>query len=290
MDEKESRTIIETVDNDGKSLKLVLKPLGHKVLQEAQMVYNIKLTSLIKHSVSGQDGLLSRQQLEQHLDSLGVWTEQDSKSFLRLQLELRASELQLKTGGIKVSEAKKIALDMKTKRAILITLYGRRSQFDGITMESISENEKFKFLIVKCTVYAKDNTSFFVDIEDYEERQSETSSIDIATALAAKVHGYDENTEANLAENQWLKKFKLADKQGRLINDDNRLIDRDGRLIDKDGRFIDKKGKFVDDRGRPVDENGNFIIVTKPFIDDETGKPLESEVRKPRKKKKCKVV
>lgn len=283
MNNQNETVTISTVDTNGKKLTLFIKQLCYKILQEAQMVYNVELTSLIKRSVSDNAQLLSRQQLEGYLESLGLWTEDDNKQFLRLQLDLRSLELKLQEGGIKVSKAKTIALEMKMKRAVLLILYNRRAQFDAITMESIADNKKFKFLIVNCVVSDENNMRFFSSIEDYEERQDEQAAIDAATVLAGKLYGYDKDTEANLIENKWLKEFKFADKQGRLINDDNKLVDIEGHLIDKDGRFVDIKGKFVDDKGRPVDEDGNFTMKTKPFIDDKTGKPLSS------KKKKCKV-
>lgn len=280
--------IIETVDKDNKKLKLVLKPLGHKILQEAQMVYNVKLTSLIKQSVSEDAKLLSRQQLEQHIADLGIWTEDDAKQFLKLQLELRSLELVLKTGGIKISEAKNIALKMKMKRAILLVLYNRHTQFDGITMESIADNEKFKFLITKCIMFAENDVPFFINIQDYEERQDEQASVDAATTLASQLYGYDQHAENSLVENQWLKQFEFADNQGRLINKNDKLIDIEGRLINEDGRFVDEQGNLVDNKGRPVDESGNFIVDTKPFLDDETGKPIVLKQKKKKSKKKNK--
>ncbi len=285
VDNKEKNTIIKTVDENGKRLELVILTPGHKVLQDAQMVYNVELTSMIKQSVSGGDKLLSRQQLEQHLGELGIWTEKDAKQFLRLQLELRESELKLKQGGIKISEAKTIALGMKSKRALLLILYGRRSQFDAITMESIADNRKFKFLITKCVVMSKDNMPFFINIEDYELRQNETSAVDAATILAGQIYGYDKQMESNLTENKWLQQFNFADKQGRLIDENNRLIDTNGNLVNGDGRFVDKEGSLVDNQGRPVDENGDFVVnETKPFTDD-SGKPLKIDTKKRKGKK-----
>ena len=285
MDRKSNIMVIETMDEDGKELKLAIKTPGHKILHEAQMVYNIELTRLIKLSVSQKTQLLSRQQLDQHLDSLGVWTEEDGRQFLRLQLELRSLDLKLRQGGIKLSEAKKIALKMKTKRAVLLILYSRRSQFDEITMESIAENQKFKFLLTKCVMIDESGIQFFVNIEDYETRQSEVSAIDAAVALAGQLYGYDKNSEADLIENKWLKQFKFADDKGRLINDDGKLIDMDGRLVNEKGRFVNEHGKFIDDQGRLVDNEGNFVVKTKPFIDDKTGKPFVTKKRKSNNKK-----
>ena len=264
-----NRTVIKTIDEDGKELKLDIKSPGHKVLQEAQMVYNIELTSLIRSSIANDFQLFSREQLEKHLGDLGIWTEKDARLFLQLQIELRASELKLKQGGIKVSEAKNIAIQMKTKRAALLALYNRRSQFDSITMESIADNKKFRFLVTKCVVVSGSNIPFFTNINDYEKRQNEKASIDVATSLANKLYGYNDNIVSNLIENKWLQEFSFADNEGRLINKDGKLIDIDGRLVDEDGRFVNEQGKFVDYEGRLIDVDGNFVVdKPKPFIDD----------------------
>lgn len=288
MDNNKKVVTIETVDEDGKKLKLLLRPFGHKVLQEAQMLYNIKLTSLIRLSTSKETQLFSRQQLEQHLIDLGIWTESDNRHFLQLQIELRSLGLELQNGGIKVSEAKKIALEMKTKRIVLLALYNNRAQFDGMTMESMADNEKFKFLLTKCIVFAENNQLFFTNIDDYEERQNEQASIDAATVLAGHFYGYDKQAEDNLIENKWLRQFGFTDNQGRLVNEDGKLIDTDGNLINEDGRFVNEQGDLVDNEGRLVDEDGNFIVFTKPFIDDKTGKSLISKDKETKKKKKKK--
>ena len=286
MDNASKKIVVETVDNNGKKLKLYIKPIGHSVLQDAQMVYSVKLTSLIKQSTVDGNELFSRQQLEQHLDTMGLWTEADSRRFLELQIELRDMELQLKSGGIRISQAKQIAVSMKTKRAILLVLYNKRAQFDGITMESIAENKKFNFLLFRC-VMNDDDKPFFTSIDDYESRQSEQSSVDVASAMATKLYGYSSNVESNLIENQWLKQFEFADDKGRLIDTEKRLIDVDGQLINGEGRLVDKDGNLVDNKGRPVDEQGEFVVETKPFLDDITGKPLKST--KGKRKKKTKV-
>lgn len=288
MNSKSEGTIVNTVDKDGKKLQLTIQMPGHKILQEAQMVYNVELTSLIKQSVSGNKQLFSKQQLERHLYDLGVWTETDAKKFLQLQIELRESELKLKQGGIPISEAKTIALTMKAKRAVLLVLYNQRSQFDAITMEALADNHKFKFLLTKCVLLGETDVPFFVSINDYDTRQNDQSAIDVATIFAGLMYGYDENTEAKLVENQWLEQFEFADDKGRLVDNKKRLIDSEGRLINEDGRFIDEKGNLVDNLGRPIDEDGNFVVKkTKPFTDDE-GKPVTKATKK-RKIVKSKV-
>jgi hypothetical protein len=232
-------------------------------------------------SVTNGTQLFSRQQLEKHMNDLGIWTAKDIRQFLQLQLELRELELQLKKGGIKVTEAKAIALKMRTKRSLLLELYNRRSQFDSITMESMADNKKFKFLVKEC-VMTEEGVPFFASIDDYENRQEEISAIDSATEMAAYLHGYDKDSETNLVENQWLREFDFADGDGNLINEEGHLVDIDGRLVNTDGRFVDKDGNFIDSLGRRIDDNGDFVVEkTKPFIDDRK-KP---SVKKTSKKK-----
>lgn len=290
MDSNKENITVTTTDVDENKLELTIIQPGYKILQDAQMAYNVKMTLLIRQSASGGERLLSREQLERHLEDLGIWTTEDAQQFLRLQLELRESELKLQNGGIKISDAKAIALKMKAQRLALLVLYKRRSQFDSITMESIAENHKFKFLLTKCVIDSESKMPLFSSIDDYDNRQYEKASIDAATALAGKIYGYDEQTEANLVENKWLTKFKFADNNGRLINENGHLVDVDGRLINEDGRFVDDKGNFVDDKGRRIDDNGNFVINdTKPFL-DENGNPVDGDgnsITEITKKSKC---
>jgi len=280
MSSKNRTMTVDTLDEGGEKLQLTIRTPGYKTLQDAEMVYNVKLTSLIKQSVSGEKQLFSKQQLERHLHELGAWTEDDAKKFLRLQVELRESELKLKQGGIPITEAKSIAMIMRAKRTILMALYGQRSQFDAITMEALADNHKFKFLLTKCVVLEGTDAPFFTCISDYEARQNSQAAIDIATTFAGMMYGYDENTEAKLIENQWLEEFEFADGQGRLVDSKKRLVDTEGRLINEDGRFVDEKGSLVDNLGRPIDEEGNFVVKkTKPFTDGE-GKPVTKATKK----------
>lgn len=265
----DNKIVVKTSDEEGNDLELFIRTPGHKVLQEAQMVYNVKLTALIRQSIADGSQLFSKEQLEQHLQELGIWTDKDARQFLELQIELRSSELKLKQGGIKISEAKKIAMRMKVQRLTLLSLYNRRSQFDGITMESMADNHRFKFLITKCVIHKKEDMPFFANIQDYEKRQNERCAVDAASELAGHLYGYDRNMESTLTENEWLREFNFADDQGRLIDENGHLIDEHGNLVNEDGRFVDKDGNFIDHQGIRIDKNGDFIVEkTKPFIDD----------------------
>jgi len=285
MTQENERFFVQTMNTNNEKIKLTVKMPGHKLLQDAQMVYNVAMTAFIKQSANGES-LLSRDQLERYLSEIGVWTQDDAKKFLQLQIELRECELKLKTGGMKVSEARQLALRMKIKRNMLFSLYTKRSQFDSITMESMAENKKFKFLITKCVFYEDEDVLFFKNIEDYENRQEEKAVIDVTTAFAGRMYGYQSDHESNLTENEWLKKYGFSDDQGRLVDDCGRLVDESGRLIDEEGRFIDQDGNFVDNQGRRIDQYGEFVIENpKPFIDD-LGVTKKTRTTKKKKTKK----
>jgi len=289
MEQKPKRIEIETKDVDGKDLKLFIVLPGYKTLQDSQMVYSAELSKLIRESATTNSSLLSRKQLDEHLAKLGIWTNEDATKFMKMQLELRSMELKLRQGGIKLSEARKLAITMRIKRAQMLELYQQKLEFDSITMESIAENKKFDFLVSR-SVFRDDNKQlFFTNVSDYYARQEEQAAVDCASALATAFYGYDKDKEQSLVENKWLKEHSFADDMSRLVNDKGQLIDEEGRLIDDNGRFINEDGKFVDHFGRLVDENAEFIIENpKPFVDDmnKNKKTQKKETTKRKKKKK----
>ena len=101
MDSK--RTIIETVGIDGSSLKLAVLRPTNKMNQEANMAYNLRMADLIRNgSKPGAQRLLMRAELEEYLLNMGIWTIKDHLEVEKLALEIRAHELSLKKGGLKV--------------------------------------------------------------------------------------------------------------------------------------------------------------------------------------------
>ncbi len=276
--------IVKTKDNNGNDIEIVVISPGTKIVQDAQMQYSLKMSELMRKSINSTDKLLSRHQLDKYLSELGIWSKEDNIFFATIQIKIRDMEKKLMEGGIKISEAKKIALDMRNSRNILLTLYNKRAHFDEITMESIAEQYRFRFLVTKCVMDAKTKEPLFKDIEDYINRQDEQMTIDGAKELASVLFGYNKDFTRSLPENRWLAKFGLGDNDGNLIDKCGNLVDENGKRVDQNNRFIDDDGNFIDINGNPVDEKGELIIKeAKPFLDDETGNPIE--IKKEKKKK-----
>lgn len=274
MDNK--RMLIDTVDVDDQPLKLaVLKPTN-KVNQEANMAYNLRMAALIRDgSKNDSQRLLMRSELEQYLVKIGIWSMQDALEVEKLAIEIRAHELMLKKGGIKMSEGRVVALRMAEKRQLIMEKHAKRQQFDSATIESQAENFRFEFLLMKCLVSADTGMPYLKNHDDYIERQDEVAVIDGAKSLANMVYGLKKSVHDNMFEMQWLKQAGMIDDDGRYIRSDGSTTDRDGKLVNQDGRYINNDGQMVDTFGRNIDEHGNLLVdASKPFIDDESGEDV----------------
>lgn len=274
MDNK--RTIVETVDEEGKPLKLAVLRPANRVVQEANMAYNLRMAELIRNGAKDESKrLLLRNELEKYLLDMGLWGKKDSLEVEKLATEIRAYELALKKGGIKLSEARVIAIEMAEKRQLILGKYAARQQYDSATVESQAENFRFEFLLVKCLVFADTGKPFMNNNSEYIDRQDEIAVVSGAKTLANMVYGLDENMHKNMFEMKWLRDAGMIDDDGRYLDDKGDFIDKDGRHLNKDGRYINDEGEMVDTFGRHVDDQGNLLIdSSKPFIDDNTGKEV----------------
>ena len=219
-------------------------------------------------------------EVEGYLTKMGIWTKEDQVAYNRIQADIRSNEIALRSGGMKLSEARRMALSMSDLRGKLLGLYAKRSQLDGTTVEATAENHKFNFLVTRCVV-KENGHPYFADVDEYMARASEEITVLAATALARIVYGYNENFAEKLFESQWLRKYHFMDEQGRLTDREGHLVDRAGRRINEQGRYINEAGELVDREGNRVDANGDLLIEAKPFIDDATGEEVaEKEASK----------
>ena len=277
------------IEVDGKTLDLGLKSPSFKDQREAQKVYNQAFSDAVK------SGCIVRGRLDDLLKEQGLWDDAKERKLQTLQQELLDNEQILAKGGINLSSAKKVALDMRELRAKMRDLISSRTSLDSNTAEGQADNARFNYLVSCCLVYSDNNKPYFPSYEEYLNRSAEPVAIKAAQELATRLYGLDDNYEHQLAENKFLKQYKFVDDDLRFINKEGHLIDQDGRLVDKDGRFINDKGEYVDKEGNLVDDKGDYVTEFQPFLDDD-GKPVvleekqeiennESSKRKSRKTK-----
>lgn len=267
---EDSARIIEAVDGNGKTLKLVVIKPGHQVLQNASMAYSLKVSSLIRQGAKGGERLLLRSEVEDHLVKTGIWTTEDANKLQSLSLGIRAAELSLQRGGIKLKEARDIAIKMGKNRSEIMALVGKRQQLDSVTIESVAENYKFAHLAIGCVLYADDRKPFFSGYDDYLRRSGEEVASKACAQLAEMIYGNVRDIHDQLFEMRWLKKAGFINDVGKFVNNEGHLVDENGQLVDEDGRLVNENGELVDRQGVRVTETGDFYCIDpKPFTDDE---------------------
>ena len=250
-----------------------------------------------------QRGDMLREQLESELRKRKLWSDSRETEYQDLRQSILDGEFKLKKGGIRLANAKKIALEMGEARESMITLLSSRTDLDSNTCEGKADASRFNFLFACCLVYDDSDESYFANgLDDYLLNQ------DDPVALAGASHFYyllsgSENVDQKLPENQFLKRFNFVDDDYRLVDEDGKLVDKEGRHIDAFGSLIkwinDEEFEHVDTEGRKVNDAGDYDVAFSPFLDDK-GEPViekdetkdsEEEVaeekpkRKPRKKK-----
>lgn len=244
------------VEVDGKELELAVIRPTIEISRRAQLVYNKYYGELLKN------GCLMRIKVEDYARDQGVWDNDKDETARKLLTVIRDGDKALKAGGIKLSEAKQIAIDMRIARMTLQTLYYERNQLDVNSAEGQAESEKFNYLVTQCLVYNDSGKPYFSSVEEYLSDPENPVAVKGYEIAANLIYEVDKQAYHKLPENQWLLKHKFIDDKLHLIN-------AEGKMVDLQGREVDEEGNYVKD-GKVVEED---VVEFKPFLDD-NGVPL----------------
>tara|TARA_R100000664_G_scaffold33569_1_gene51050 strand:+ start:498 stop:1469 length:972 start_codon:yes stop_codon:yes gene_type:complete len=293
MTDKKER-IIESLDKDGNEVKVLIKMPTATQYRDSQIEYNKAFRKAL------DSGALLRQKLEDYMVDQGIWNDQKQKQNDKYVEEINAMEERLKGGGIRLSEAKEIALNLRAKRAEFRGFLAERNALDQNSAEGQADNARFSELTRLCMLNPSNKLPFFGSQADYDSSADQPWVVEAAGELANMIYGLDPNYDNRLEENKFLKEFNFVDEDLRLVNEEGHLTDSEGRLINEDGRFIayrteeGKKNKnpddvyFVNREGEEVvnvlDEEGNTtdewvkvgLKERQPFLDDDD-KPILSD-------------
>ena len=245
----QSRTFKAFVE--GKERELMVRSPSLQDQKEATKVYNQSFSEALKAKA------VVRAKLDDLLVEQGLWDGLKQAKFTELQSSILENERKLAKGGISLSSAKEIALEMKKTREELRDLISVKTNLDTHTAEGQADNARFNYLVSACTVYNDTKQPYFKSYEDYNNKSADPVAVLAAQNLAGMLYGLDNDYEEKLPENKFLKQYKFVDDKLRLINKDGKLVDEQGRLIDENGRFINEKGEFVDKDGSTKSRFGN---------------------------------
>jgi hypothetical protein len=261
--------VVETKDKDGNAITLAILMPSAKVKHQAQLIRARYWAEAVK------GGAIMREVLEQYLRDQGIWDDAREAEFRRIRDTLLDNKVRLDKGGIRKSEGRAIALEMRNLRDEYSRLLSQRNRVDANTADAIADQAQFNYFVAACTVYNDSQKPYFTfnnfdpSLESYVERAGEDAAVAAATKLAEVMYGTEEDLDSKLPENEFLRKYGYADEKNRLIDSERRLVSEDGKLINDDGRYVNEAGEFVDKDGKKVDENGNYVVEFSPFLDDD---------------------
>jgi hypothetical protein len=288
MSEKKTpknKEVIKSEDSNGEAVSVaVVKPNSNKIKQ-AQLAYNKAFRAAL------ESGALLRQKLDNYMREQEIWDDKKEKEYAELLEKINESEKSLAKGGIKLSEAKDVAIQMRVDRGQFRDLISERTYLDTNTAEGQADNARFNHLIYLSILDEKTGKPFFESVEDYEEKATEPYAAAAASELARMMYDLDPDYDKNLPENQFLSDYGFVNEDMRLVNKEGQFVTVDGRLVNEEGRLIDEEGKMIDKDGNLLDEDFNYVLDKKPFIDD-SGKDVpvpksEEEEKAEAKKEKA---
>jgi hypothetical protein len=217
---KPLKTVFKTKHED-KEVELAVVLPSAKIKQQGRHVHAKAYNNAI------QAGAMLREELEGHLRNSKLWSDERQAEYDRLRKVLLDGEKKLAKRGLKLSEARDLAIEMSKARLDLQELLAQRNKVDQDTADAIADQEQFNFFVAHCTVYNENGKPFFT--------------------LDGVIRRVDE-------------KGRLVDENGRFINEKGEFVDADGVPVDADGRYIvDEEACFLDDDGNPIKEEGDFV-------------------------------
>ena len=303
-DDKKKDRIVDGLDKEGNTVKTLLRQPTAQDYRDSQVQYNETFRQAL------DSGALLRQKLTDYMREQGIWDEDKQKENDNFIQKISDREEALKGGGIRLTDAKEVALELRTLRMECRELRADTHAMDANSSEGQADNARFSELIRLCLLDPATKTPRFPDQKAYDAQADEPWVIEAASDLAGMIYGLDPDYDKNLEENKFLKEFKFVDKDLRFVNNEGHLVDIDGKLINEDGRFIayrteeGKKNKdseevyFVNREGEEVvlvvDDDGEeeWVKISlkerKPFLDDDD-KPIESSVKSEKTSEKPKA-
>ncbi len=149
-------------------VKLAVRRPNHGEKAAADFEYNKHMNKLLKNEI------MPRTKLEDIMKDKSIWDkEKDVKEKELVKFVSEARHVLTKKGGIKVSEAAKLAKDSIRKNFEWLELNGQKNEILNNSAENISENHRFNYLVSCCTVYNDSvGNKYFKDYEDFLRQDS----------------------------------------------------------------------------------------------------------------------
>ena len=285
MAEKKDFVELNSKDKNDKEVTVWVKRPSTKEYKDSQVEYN----KAFREALEG--GAILKKKLGEYMRSQGLWDDAKDSEEKKLLNDISEKEGRLKKGGISLSKAKDIAIELRKTRAKFRNLIAERTMLDSNTVEGQADNARFNSLVTQCVLKKDKRTPAFDDLKDYDDQGDQPWAAEAASELASMIYELDPNYDNTLEENKFLKAYNFANKENQLVNEDGHRIfidEEDGEeyLIDENFRFVayrtdegyknqDAEDRyFVNKEGKEVTEEGKLVEDDfEPLLDD-SGKPV----------------
>lgn len=264
-----NRIKIESKDRDGNDVVIYANRPSNEEQAKAQLISNRTFKEALLN------GAMVRKTLEAELERQGIWNKEKQAKLEAYNKEIREHLTTIKAGGIKLTEARDLAIKVRIARIEAITLQAEKNEYDSYTAEAQAESAKIDYLTSACLKNEK-GEPYFKNEEEYQENADQPFVLEAANKLATLIYGVDESWEADLPENKFLKKHNFVDENLRLIKDGH-YVTVDGKRINENFQYVDEDGNITDFDGNRLDDDGLPIVESQPFLDDDGNPIIEEE-------------
>lgn len=256
------------IQKDGKEVTLAAIRPNQTIKQRAEIEYAKAWGSYVQ-----EKGLILETALWDSLKKKNLWDEDKQKELDEVDKQLNECEDMLpdekgkvKQKGVTLSKAREAAIKMRINRIRRVNLLKDFTELKSHTVEGLSDNARFNYLVSQCIVHADTKKPYFENLQAYLDKADELDSVQSAREFAQLYYNFDPDFDKNLPENRFLLKYKMC-------------RDGDLSLVDKQGNLVDILGNKVNEDGSPIGE----VVVKEDFdVEDDWNDPKpEVEVVEP---------
>jgi hypothetical protein len=254
----------ETVDAEGKPLKLVVKRPTPAQLTEGDNLYNKTFATALKN------GGILHAGLAKYIKDQGIWDDERRDKLNELEERITENYLKLKKGGaigLKKSDGREIAIQIKRDKLAQRILTSEVDKLQEITVEMQAYQKRIEHYISVCTL-TEGGKPYFKDLEDYLSKVDEKVGRDSTYNFMILFNNADPDIEKKLPENEFLLKYGFVNEKLQFVDKDGNLVDLEGRRIDDEGFLLDAEGRRVSEDGELLDDKGEVIVETAEFLED----------------------
>ena len=284
MDKKQR--LVESVDSDGNPVKVIVRSPTVDDYKDSQLEYNKAFREAL------DSGALLRQRLTDYMREQGIWNDEKQKKSDEYVDIIRGMEEKLRLGGIRLSEARDIALRLRNVRAEFQIFLAEKNALDSASAEGQADNARFNKLVRLCVLDENTKLPFFkrdskkAEEEAYSASASEPWLIEASSELANMLYGLDPNYNQNLEENKFLREFNFVNEDYQFIDSEGHPTDAEGRLVNEEGRYVayrSNEAKQARDESQMyfVNRGGEELTCVTNSDGEEEWVPLKLKERKP---------